>query len=104
TKRAPMTPYEYLDHRTRTDLHVINSMCRAQHIEERNCPTQQKLIEGIKSLSWFYERHATVWIVGSSIIKHAFGEARGRPGGVNLGLQRMGVNIWWQGKCGDQWR
>ncbi|XP_071179520.1 uncharacterized protein [Mytilus edulis] len=44
--------------------------------------------------------HATVWIVGSSIIKHAFGEARGRPGGVNLGLQRMGVNIWWQGKCG----
>ncbi|VDI39174.1 Hypothetical predicted protein [Mytilus galloprovincialis] len=46
--------------------------------------------------------HATVWIVGSSIIKHAFGEARGRPGGVNLGLQRMGVNIWWQGKCGGK--
>ncbi|CAG2196532.1 unnamed protein product [Mytilus edulis] len=48
------------------------------------------------------EGHATVWIVGSSIIKHAFGEARGRPGGVNLGLQRMGVNIWWQGKCGGK--
>ncbi|CAG2188093.1 unnamed protein product [Mytilus edulis] len=58
----------------------------------------RKLIEGIKRIAG----HATVWIVGSSIIKHAFGEARGRPGGVNLGLQRMGVNIWWQGKCGGK--
>ncbi|CAC5368232.1 unnamed protein product [Mytilus coruscus] len=27
-------------------------------------------------------------------------EARGRSGGVNLGMQRIGVNIWWQRKCG----
>ena len=27
-------------------------------------------------------------------------EARGRPGGVNLGLQRIDVSIWWQGKSG----
>jgi len=43
-----------------------------------------------------------VWIVGSSIIKYAFLEARQRPGGVNLSLQRLGVNIWWQGRGGLQ--
>ena len=32
--------------------------------------------------------------------KHAFLEVRGRPGGVNLGLQRICVSIWWQGKRG----
>ena len=41
-----------------------------------------------------------MWIVGSSIIKYAFLEARQRPGGVNLSLQRLGVNIWWQGRSG----
>jgi hypothetical protein len=34
--------------------------------------------------------HATVWIGGSAIFKHTFVAARGRPGGVNLGLQRIG--------------
>ncbi|CAG2200019.1 unnamed protein product [Mytilus edulis] len=56
----------------------------------------RKLIEGIKK---------DMLQFGSlilSITLHAFGEARGRPGGVNLGLQRMGVNIWWQGKCGGK--
>ena len=41
-----------------------------------------------------------MWIVGSSIVKYAFLEARQRPGGVNLSLQRLGVNIWWQGRSG----
>ena len=35
---------------------------------------------------------------GSSIVKNAFLEARKRPGGVNLGLGRIGVEIWWQGR------
>jgi len=26
--------------------------------------------------------------------------ARTRPGGVNLGLQRLQTNVWWQGRCG----
>lgn len=38
--------------------------------------------------------------MGSSIIKNAFIKARQRPGGVSLGLQRLGVNIWWQGRSG----
>jgi len=41
-----------------------------------------------------------VWVVGSSITKHAFVHARSRPGGVNLGLSRLNVSIWWQGKSG----
>lgn len=39
-------------------------------------------------------------MVGSSIIKNAFLEARQSPGGVNLGLERLGVSIWWQGRGG----
>lgn len=45
-------------------------------------------------------QQTTVWIVGSSLVKNAFVEARKRPGGVNLSLQRLGVNIWWQGRSG----
>lgn len=37
-------------------------------------------------------------ILGSSLVKNAFVDARKRPGGVNLSLQRIGVNIWWQGR------
>lgn len=38
--------------------------------------------------------------MGSSIIKQAFTEALCRPGGANLGLERLGINIWWQGYSG----
>lgn len=41
-----------------------------------------------------------MWVVGSSIVKDAFIAARRRPGGVNLGLDRLNVSIWWQGKGG----
>jgi len=42
-----------------------------------------------------------VWVVGSSNVnKNAFIEAKQRPGGVKLSLQRVGVSIWWQGKGG----
>lgn len=45
-----------------------------------------------------------VWIIGSSIIKHAFVHARKRPGGIHLGLkERLGVEIFWQGKGGMRW-
>ena len=43
------------------------------------------------------------WFVGSSIVKRAFVAARDRPGGVSLGLQRLGKNMWWQGKGGMIW-
>ena len=36
-------------------------------------------------------------------MKRAFVAARNRPGGVCLGLQRLGINIWWQGKGGMVW-
>jgi lysophospholipase L1-like esterase len=39
-------------------------------------------------------------VVGSAIIKHAFAFARSRPGGGNLGLQRLNVSLWWQGRGG----
>lgn len=42
----------------------------------------------------------SVWIVGSSIIKHAFVQARGRPDGIHLGLEQHGVSVWWQGRSG----
>ncbi|XP_052092411.1 uncharacterized protein LOC127728859, partial [Mytilus californianus] len=42
----------------------------------------------------------SVWIVGSSLIRNAFVHARSRTGGVHLGLQRIEVNIWWQGYGG----
>lgn len=42
-------------------------------------------------------------MVGSSIVKRAFVAARNRPGGVCLGLQRLSINIWWQGKGGMVW-
>jgi hypothetical protein len=38
--------------------------------------------------------------VGSSIIKDAFVSARSRTGGTCLGLSRLNVSIWWQGKQG----
>ncbi|XP_052102937.1 uncharacterized protein LOC127736433 [Mytilus californianus] len=42
----------------------------------------------------------SVWLVGSSIIKHAFVHARRSVDGVNLGLERIKTTIWWQGKSG----
>ena len=33
-------------------------------------------------------------------MKHAYISARTRPGGTNLGLERIGMKIWWQGYSG----
>ena len=41
-----------------------------------------------------------MWIVGSPIMKDAFVSAKSRPGGTFLGLSRLNVSIWWQGKRG----
>ena len=38
-----------------------------------------------------------VWIVGSLIIKHAALETRTRPEGTGLGLENLGIELWWQG-------
>lgn len=42
----------------------------------------------------------TVWIVGSSLIRDAFVRARAKTEGINLGLSRIGIKIWWQGYSG----
>ncbi|XP_071133054.1 uncharacterized protein [Mytilus edulis] len=47
-----------------------------------------------------FSQEVSVWIVGSSLIRNAFVHARSRTGGVNLGLHRIGVKIWWQGYGG----
>ena len=40
--------------------------------------------------------------MGSSLIKHAFSEAKLRPGGTNLTLERQNIALWWQGYGGLQ--
>lgn len=45
----------------------------------------------------------TVWVIGSSIVKHAFVEARRSYDGCSLGLQRKQYRVWWQGKGGMTW-
>ena len=44
-----------------------------------------------------------VWVVGSSIVKHAFVKARTSYDGVNMGLQRCNATVWWQGQGGMRW-
>jgi len=39
-------------------------------------------------------------VVGSSIVKNAFIRARAILGGLNLGLARVDISIWWQGRGG----
>ena len=58
------------------------------------------LAKNINCYLSFAGHTTSVWIVGSSINKDAFITARERPGGVSLGLQWIGVNIWWQGRGG----
>ena len=41
-----------------------------------------------------------VCIVGSSIIKHAALETRTSPEGTGLGLENLGIKLWWQGYGG----
>ena len=39
-------------------------------------------------------------MIGSSLVKEAFIAAKSRPGGTSLGLGRINVSVWWQGKSG----
>ena len=39
----------------------------------------------------------TIWMFGSSIIKHAQVESVLRPGGSNLNLERINISLWGQG-------
>ncbi|XP_069131942.1 uncharacterized protein [Argopecten irradians] len=57
-------------------------------------------LENAGSVSEGPNQGLEVWFLGSSIIKRAGIAARSRPGGLNLGLQRMGANIFWQGYGG----
>lgn len=41
-----------------------------------------------------------MWIVGSSLIQDAFLSSYYRPGGTSLGLGRINVSLWWQGRRG----
>ncbi|CAG2208161.1 unnamed protein product [Mytilus edulis] len=62
----------------------------------------RKMIDGMarSKLKRPDSQEVSVWIVGSSLIRNAFVHARSRTGGVNLGLHRLGVKIWWQGYGG----
>ncbi|XP_069105087.1 uncharacterized protein [Argopecten irradians] len=42
----------------------------------------------------------TLWCIGSSIVRWAQFEALQRPGGPDLGLDRLNLKIWWQGYSG----
>ena len=44
----------------------------------------------------------SIWIVGSSIVKHAFVRARCN-GTVNMELGRHAASVWWQGQSGLRW-
>ncbi|XP_071172171.1 uncharacterized protein [Mytilus edulis] len=45
----------------------------------------------------------SIWVVGSSIVKHAFIEAKRSFDGCSLGLHRKSYRVWWQGKGGMKW-
>ncbi|XP_048733030.1 uncharacterized protein LOC125649499 [Ostrea edulis] len=48
--------------------------------------------------------HRRIWIVGSSIVKHAFCHARRKSlFGTNLQLDRLNASIFWQGQGGMRW-
>ncbi|XP_063431676.1 uncharacterized protein LOC134714365 [Mytilus trossulus] len=53
-----------------------------------------------RDCSLVLRQEVSVWIIGSFLIKNAFVHARSKTGGVNLGLHRIGVKIWWQGYGG----
>lgn len=55
----------------------------------------------ITSQAGFVGNRVSVWVVGSSLIRDAFFVARTRPGGLNLGWERLNVDIWWQGYEGN---
>ncbi|CAC5425000.1 unnamed protein product [Mytilus coruscus] len=49
------------------------------------------------------QEHKSVWVVGSSIVKNAFIEAKRSYDGCSLGLHRKNYRVWWQGKGGMKW-
>ena len=44
-----------------------------------------------------------MWIVGSSIVKHAFARARNSFEGSQLDLNRQAASLWWQGRKSLRW-
>lgn len=52
----------------------------------------------------FTGTQVSVWVLGSSIVKHAFVHARSRPGGIHLGLCRLNVSILWQVRSGMSYK
>ena len=44
-----------------------------------------------------------MWIVGSSIVKHAFARARNSFEGSQLDLNRQAASLWWQGRKRLRW-
>lgn len=63
-------------------------------------PTQVLIV----LIQWLYVlsivENQKVWLVGSSILKHAQLEAFLRPGGLHLNLARVNISLWWQGYSG----
>lgn len=47
--------------------------------------------------------NTTVWIIGSSIIKHASHHAVQQFGNLHLDLQKHNITVYWHGKSGMVW-
>uniref|UniRef100_A0A8W8MKX1 Uncharacterized protein n=1 Tax=Magallana gigas TaxID=29159 RepID=A0A8W8MKX1_MAGGI len=58
---------------------------------------------GASQQSIAIEDYTRIWIVGASIIKHAFCNARKFCRGTDLQLDRHKASIFWQGKGGMKW-
>ena len=71
----------------------------------RNIYSYSKILKIISSKTLFdpiiVDEH-TIWMFGSSIIKHAQVDSVLRPVGSNLNLERKIVSLWWQGYRGHQ--
>ncbi|XP_052696948.1 uncharacterized protein LOC128175395 isoform X2 [Crassostrea angulata] len=80
-------------------LKVLEGMRRIGRSADARLPITLELLKQlVETLPEVPE--VTVWCVGSSIIKNAMMASVCRPGGSNLGLDRLNMNIWWQGYSG----
>ncbi|XP_052684833.1 uncharacterized protein LOC128164849 [Crassostrea angulata] len=89
-KQPPALNREQLDEVTRAVIAAMS--CRAETSHPQNEMTQDASAE--------YPDHTRIWIVGSSIIKHAFCHARKSCRGTDLQLDRHKASIFWLGKGG----
>ncbi|VDI69222.1 Hypothetical predicted protein [Mytilus galloprovincialis] len=67
------------------------------------CPVTRFQFSSVPNESSIQQELNSIWVVGSSIVKHAFIEAKRSFDGCSLGLHRKSYRVWWQGKGGMKW-